>query len=243
MEQLREVARELSVARDAHVKLKALQSVTSSIGNELSSHQLRYFRESLHRDFQRATWSFTKEKTPARVERALKKVGRELDQLQLAKKGWNALCPGIRLSYCEGAKFAPGKKATSEDLHEWRKRIKDLWYQIRLLSSVWPEQMEALAEELKILSEYLGDDHDLTLLEQSASEFCQRDGKAEEWTLLKAMIDLRRDELRKKAFVLGARFYAEKPSAFCKRLSRYWQIWRHKKRQHVQVSDKLHFRR
>src|SRR4051794_19592341 len=68
MKQLREVARELSVARDAHVKLKAFQSVTSSFGDELRSHQLRYFRESLHRDFQRATWSFTKEKTPARVE-------------------------------------------------------------------------------------------------------------------------------------------------------------------------------
>jgi hypothetical protein len=40
-----------------------------------------------------------------------------------------------------------------EDFHRWRKRVKDLWYHVSLLERAWPEQMEALAKELKTLSD------------------------------------------------------------------------------------------
>ena len=40
-----------------------------------------------------------------------------------------------------------------EDFHRWRKRVKDLWYHVSLLARAWPEQMEALAKELKTLSD------------------------------------------------------------------------------------------
>ena len=40
-----------------------------------------------------------------------------------------------------------------EDFHRWRKRVKDLWYHVSLLERARPEQMEALAKELKTLSD------------------------------------------------------------------------------------------
>lgn len=40
------------------------------------------------------------------------------------------------------------------------------------------------------------------------------------------LIEQRQRELRRVAMALGARFYAEKPSAFCQRLANYWKIWR-----------------
>jgi len=43
---------------------------------------------------------------------------------------------------------------------------------------------------------------------------------------LKALVDRRQKQLRAQAFALGARFYEEKPSVFCKRLGRYWKRWR-----------------
>ena len=45
--------------------------------------------------------------------------------------------------------------------------------------------------------------------------------------LLKAVAQRRQSELRLRSLALGARFYEEKPSIFCKRLARYWKKWRH----------------
>lgn len=44
--------------------------------------------------------------------------------------------------------------------------------------------------------------------------------------VLKALADQRHDYLRAQALALGARFYEEKPSVFCKRLRQYWKRWR-----------------
>jgi hypothetical protein len=47
--------------------------------------------------------------------------------------------------------------------------------------------------------------------------------------VLEALIDERQRELRAAALELGARFFAEKSSAFCRRIGRYWKKWRHAK--------------
>jgi CHAD domain-containing protein len=100
---------------------------------------------------------------------------------------------------------------TTEHLHEWRKRVKDLWYQQRLLKRAWPGVMKALAAEAKSLSKLLGSDHDLAVL---AAELPDDD-------VLRPLIADRRAELQDEAWTLGRRLYAESPKAFRKRLRRY----------------------
>jgi CHAD domain-containing protein len=100
---------------------------------------------------------------------------------------------------------------TTENLHEWRKRVKDLWYQQKLLQRVWPDVMKALAGEAKALSKLLGSDHDLAVL---AGELAPGD------PLLPLIAD-RRAQLQSEAFALGSRVYAESPKAFRKRVRRY----------------------
>ena len=51
-----------------------------------------------------------------------------------------------------------------ESLHEWRKRVKHLWYHHTLLRSLWPPVMEVTGDEAHALSDHLGDDHDLAVL-------------------------------------------------------------------------------
>jgi hypothetical protein len=110
-----------------------------------------------------------------------------------------------------------------EHFHEWRKRVKDLWYQVHLLRPVWPEQLDALAEQLKGLSEFLGDDHDLYLLGQVVDGASRKPPEADN---LRRLIAQREHELRMNALEAGAELYGEKPSAFCERLASYWQTWR-----------------
>jgi hypothetical protein len=85
--------------------------------------------------------------------------------------------------------------------------------------------LRATTDQLKTLSQYLGDDHDLVMLWQFVRRRCAR-WHAAEMGLLKELIELRRRELQAEAFRLGSQFYEEKPAAFCRRLGNYWRAWK-----------------
>ena len=165
------------------------------------------------------------------VERLLRQASKEVDYLKVDGKGWNALCPGVKAAYSKGQEGYQTvlKDPSSENFHDWRKHAKDLWYQVMLLRPLWPEQMDAMAQELETLTEYVGDDHDLAILSQTLEEHLG-EANQHELEILKRSIERRQDELRASALALGSRFYAEKPSAFCDRLAGYWQIWRGSKK-------------
>ena len=112
---------------------------------------------------------------------------------------------------------------SEENFHQWRKRAKDLWYDLRILHGAWPEILGATAEEAHRLSDLLGDHHDLAVLREDlgSRRFSNEDSEA-----LAAAISSREAELAGDAFELGHRLYAEKPKAFRARLRAYWRAWR-----------------
>ena len=108
---------------------------------------------------------------------------------------------------------------TSEHLHEWRKRVKDLWYQQQLLEALWPEVMKAQAKEAKKLSKQLGEDHDLAVLTDVLRSDPSLDGDE-----LLPLIAKRRKQLLKRMRKRGRRVYAEKPKHFARRVRRYVEL-------------------
>ena len=118
------------------------------------------------------------------------------------------------------------ERPSVENLHEWRKRVKDLWYHLRIIAPAWPPVIDALAEEAHVLSERLGDDHDLAVLASSArlNHDCFED-PADLDALLDA-IARRRAELQSEAVAIGRRLYADEPAAFTARAQEWWRAWR-----------------
>lgn len=104
--------------------------------------------------------------------------------------------------------------------------MKDLWYQLRVLRPIYPEQLDALAAELKTLCEYLGDDHDLLMLQQSVADEGAPQLELLEPGVLSGMIEQPRRELQAKALKVSEQLFTEKPADFCGRLARYWKAWR-----------------
>ena len=89
------------------------------------------------------------------------------------------------------------KSRSDEDLHTWRKRTKDLYYALNLLSG----KDRASVKKLKHLTSNLGDDHDLAFLQQHASS--QRAGRAH--SALSHRAAKKRKPLQKKTFRKGSK--------------------------------------
>jgi CHAD domain-containing protein len=138
--------------------------------------------------------------------------------------GFQALAPGLRRIYRRGRRAMHRAQAdpTSENLHEWRKRVKDLWHAEQILRPAAPKRMKKLAERTHGLADLLGDDHDLAELVLYTARYPDCFDNAAARTALLAVIERRRSELQRRAFAVGAKLYDRSPKRFVKVIRRGW---------------------
>ena len=224
---LRAAARHLTEPRDAHVRPQALERLIVHFKGRLPAQPFAGIQKLLRQNCREEAREFMKGESVAAVGRILRKINRHVGDLKVKSDGWAAIQLGLRESYGRGREACEMalKETSPDNLHQWRKHVQDLWYQLRLLCPIQPERLRAAANEMKTLSRCLGDDHDLVMLRQFVARRCAR-RHAGEVKKLNELIDLRQKELRSAALALGSRFYREKPSRFCRRLENYWRAWR-----------------
>ena len=107
--------------------------------------------------------------------------------------------------------------------------MKQLWYQLRLLTPLNPVVLQEIAADAKTLGQLLGHDHDYAFLLQRFDEEQLDTALGRERTDLEKLIRRRRRRLQRNALELGRRFYAEPPKAFAKRISIFIDDWVSKK--------------
>ena len=149
----------------------------------------------------------------------LKEAKGRVDEWPLARDSFEAIADGLERTYRRGRRGFKAARAEpgAEALHEWRKRVKDLWYHHTLLRALWPPVMSAVGDEAHELSDGLGDDHDIVVLAAWVRGHLDPDPEFSEAVIR------RREELQADAFALGARIYAEKPSAYMRRMRELWE--------------------
>lgn len=216
----RDAARALSETRDAEVKLETLDALVEQ-EDEWPQEAFESWRKILDRDREAVTNAARDE--PA-VSEAISLIETGLEEIrgwELEGDSWKLIDAALIRTYRRGrrAMKAASRRRREADFHEWRKRAKDLWYELRLLSGAWPGPLEATAEEAHHLTELLGDHHDLALLRE---DLRGRNLGEEETAALEAAIGRRQGELAAAALPLGRRLYAERPKDFSRRMRRYW---------------------
>jgi hypothetical protein len=154
-------------------------------------------------------------------------IRERINDWEIDEDGFAAVRGGLTKTYRRAKKGLDlaYRTRSSEDFHEWRKRVKYHWYHMRLLRLVWPPMMAVRRRAGDRLSDLLGDDHDLAVLRETLLK--EPDGFGDRHTIqaLVGLIDRRSDELRALAKPLGSRLFAEKPKCFAARLEQYWQTW------------------
>jgi CHAD domain-containing protein len=141
---------------------------------------------------------------------------------------WSAVGRGLEDTYRRARMSleAAVAQATVENLHEWRKQVKYLRYQLEVLVSFWRERLQELVNETDRMGDLVGDEHDLAALRHLLTDDPDRFGDRSDQEVLLALIDRRRTELEEEALLLGKRFFRDRASGFARRLKEYWKIWR-----------------
>jgi CHAD domain-containing protein len=203
---LRDTGRLLSTARDAWVRIETLNTLAGPDRYGDLRRQLLEEYEASRED-----------PVPDGALSALEDAGRRVSAWEPSHER-RLLSSGLEKMYREGKGALRAARAhpDTEHFHDWRKRVKDLWYQVRLVEPAWPGPLGALAEEAHRLADLLGDDHDVGMF---AAHVRPSGALAE-------LVEARRATLQRAALRLGRVLYAEKPKAFARRIATARAVWR-----------------
>ncbi|MEJ2469991.1 MAG: CHAD domain-containing protein [Desulfuromonadales bacterium] len=225
----RDSARALSNIRDAHALIECCEDLLQRFDRTFAPATFAelYQKLILYRDRSAATVANVEERLQVFLDR-MKEGRARLKAWPLKEEGFDLLQDGLNKTYGRGrrAMTSAYESTTVAAFHEWRKRVKYHWYHARILENVWPDLMSSYRHTLKQLSDDLGDDHDLAVLQQTLIDDPQSFGTDEMIAAFTALARQRQEELRSHARPLGARIYAETPNRFGKRICRYWEAWR-----------------
>jgi len=155
---LRDIARDLSGPRDARVELQLLQKFCDQVpAGVVFEKTAAILREEIANKIN----AFASQRQTA--EAGLQLICDRIEGWPLEDLGMDDLCCALRFSYRRGRKFyrCACAKKTPENFHAWRRRVKDFWYQSRLLCNLNPTVMCEITAAAGTLGKKLGALHDL----------------------------------------------------------------------------------
>lgn len=226
-ERYREAGRLLSPSRDAEVKVKALEDLRQRFPGQLAPADTSDWLEQLRRERDRAPRAARigdADSIAAALE-AVEEGRSRIEAWPLETDSWKLVGPGIDRAYRRGkrAMNRASRDPSGANMHQWRKRAKDLWYHLRILRDARPKALHESLDLADQLADTLGDHHDLTVLRD---DLLRRDLPLAKRSALVATIAERQEELAGTAFDLGERLYAKKPKSFRRKMRRGWKKWR-----------------
>jgi CHAD domain-containing protein len=220
----RTAGRRLSAGRDAQVLLDTLDDLGERRPGDLPPHITADLRAQLVADRDDALASLRDDGTDE-VLAALDKARERTARWRFERDGFDGLTPGLRSIYSRGRKRfrAARNDPTPENLHEWRKRVKELWHATQVVCDAHPERLDRFAKRAHKLADALGDGHDLEVLRAYVERHPQTVPHEPSRKALLAAIEQRSGELRDKALARGRKLYKRKPRKFAQRIENAWR--------------------
>jgi CHAD domain-containing protein len=223
----RDAGRRLSDIRDSYVMIETLDKLTQRCADDLNGNSYAELKEKLRAEHEALKHQLLHhEEALVEVAATIQRARQRVETWPIKQNDFSAIAGGLKRVYKRGRRGVSKAYANPkpENFHEWRKRVKYLWYQTRILKNLWPDLLDELAEQTHNLADYLGDDHDLAEFGRLVFKHPDLFNQESDMEDLVECMNQRQAKLKVAAQQLGERIYVEQPKAFVKRLGQYWQI-------------------
>jgi CHAD domain len=215
--QLKSAARALSRLRDSAAIIDTFDRVRRRHPKALPEHTYAILRRGLVADRDRR-------EEFARRDGVIADVVQRLERTRTSVKKWRS--PSIDLADMRGIVAASYRRSRrtmeyarttgqSAAVHRWRKDLKILWYQLRLVAPL-ATGVESLVAEIKQLETELGDDHNLVVLAATLRGCRDLRSLRADIRRIDHVSGRMRQRLRKDAFALGGRLHVRTPKTFAR---------------------------
>lgn len=220
----RDMARRLSGQRDAEVLHESVEALREAFPDDTHADDITAARNALPRsegeggDSAVIMTDITGQIAEARQrisERALNRGG----AVRPLKQAFRRSCRQEKK-----ARRTARRTPVAENLHEWRKRVKALHYQLKLVHDVWPKRIEAMDAALRTLAKSLGRHHDLAVLEEQllASHVPLPPQRLQS---IRRLIHHQLEAAGRKAIRQGQGLSRHTCAPFVRRLGKRWRKW------------------
>ncbi len=221
------IGRQLSIFRDSSAMITTVDALRKQYHSHLGQHTLQPVREALLQNKKEAEEQGNVHDLMVRLAQELTTAAADIENWSIDKHGFDAIAPGFKKTLRRGRKAyrAVCEHQRAENFHDWRKRVKDHWYHIRLLEPASKEELAPYQKSLRDLETWLGDDHNLAVLRQKIRAEPSLYGTREETELALDLIGQHQVALREKSLELGARLYLDKPGKVVEHMRELWEAW------------------
>ncbi len=223
-DRLAAIARGLAAVRDAQALIDAIGKLDSETAQVPGQGVIQSMRGWLQKRRQAAEQTLERG-AASEAMRGLLELRPAFAGLAVYPDDFSPLAEGLRRCYRDTRKAFQHALASegAEEVHDWRKGVQHHWRHMQLLAPCWPSELSARVEAARALSQILGDDHDIALLQQIVATPTMTFGTPEETAAFLKRCRKRHKALRKEASVKGERLFVEKARPFAERIEAYWQ--------------------
>src|SRR5213595_3832134 len=185
---VRKIGKLVSDLRDAQVRLQTLNQLRDKTAKHSGRNHFPHIEEllSLEREsFSAAFAGWQKQAIPQ-----LERVEARLLKWPLQGLTWKQICGAVCKIYKRGQRGLAKtiKDPDPEKFHAWRKRVKDLWYQLRILQPLNRMVLTEMAHDAEVLGELLGREHDLAFLWARLEKECSDEALRDELAQIEKLI-------------------------------------------------------
>jgi CHAD domain-containing protein len=227
---LRDTGRALSKLRDAAALIETVEALSERFFADPAMEQLAVVRSVLRRRMEDTVRGEDCRTVVGGAVASLKTLKKRAARWQIAGGSFAAIAPGLEQTYRRGRKRLKLAQAnpSAENLHSLRKRVKDHWYQVRLLDGPWRMMQKgrnSRDKELRELQEWLGDHHNLTVLRDAIQAEPVAFGIKKIVPVVLELISRAQDELREQSLAAAAGIYSAKPTVHLQETGAAWDRW------------------
>jgi len=215
----RDLAAEISDLRDAHVLIESVELLHHQNLADEDGPGLNAVVEHLETSSAQKERQVVDEQLFDKIVNALHGKDSDLPAWPVIDNDLLVLIPGLNLIYKDGYDhmYRAFIDPSAHNFHEWRKDVKHLYHMRMLFNRFWPPSINYSSEDLKELSDHLGLEHDLAVL-NDVLDLIDTDTE-----FIAEAITKKRGKIQNMAKYMGKLIFDESPEYHMRHFEDHWQ--------------------